>query len=99
MKNLEIINESIDIYKSFDVSFSTFKRIFFKPYPNKPTDNINPKTGRNSENCSMIYTFFIILFYFYYLSRLIIFLKVSNFIKLLNDCIDDKFFFKNLCVN
>ena len=64
MKNLEIINETLYIYKSFDVSFSTFKRIFFKPYPNKPTDNINPKTGRNSENCPIIYT--ILYFYFTY---------------------------------
>ena len=29
-------------------------RIFFMPYPNKPKDNTNPKTGSNSENCSMV---------------------------------------------
>ena len=46
------------------MSFSTFKRIFFKPYPNKPKDNTNPKTGSNSENFSMVEAL-IILFFLY----------------------------------
>ena len=44
------------------MSFSTFIRIFFKPYPNKPKDSTNPKTGSNSENFSMILALIILFF-------------------------------------
>ena len=44
------------------MSFSTFIRIFFKPYPNNPKDNTNPKIGSNSENFSIGVDFYSFIF-------------------------------------
>ena len=64
------------------MSFSTFIRIFFKPYPNKPKDSTNPKTGSDSENFSMIVG--LIILFFTYLKLIILKSKVPYLKYLVN---------------
>ena len=58
------------------------------PYPNKPKDNTNPKTGSNSENCSMAVAIIIIFFLYLKLRNLkskVLYLKfLVNFYTLPN---------------